>query len=152
MAKALAVDASLDLIDGDGFVAAGGDVAARGGAVVGLPHGLPSRPSVIEPVSQRNRHDGERGAGDQVDDVVEAAVHRRDDQSGRDRKEPPKTSPDDRNSPYEAAQRKEQRNGFFDDFKKRFFLQFPCDWPQPVLGPKPIYPKIRIHVNSQLAS
>jgi len=37
--KALAVDASLDLIHGDGFVAAGGDVAARGGAVVGLPAG-----------------------------------------------------------------------------------------------------------------
>src|SRR5512132_3970717 len=37
VAKALAVDASLDLIGGDGFVAAGGDVAARGGAVVGLP-------------------------------------------------------------------------------------------------------------------
>jgi FAD:protein FMN transferase len=37
--KALAVDASLDLIRGDGFVAAGGDVAARGGAVVGVPGG-----------------------------------------------------------------------------------------------------------------
>jgi FAD:protein FMN transferase len=35
--KSLAVDASLDLIGGDGFVAAGGDVAVRGGAVVGLP-------------------------------------------------------------------------------------------------------------------
>ena len=35
--KALVVDASLDLIRGDGFVAAGGDVGARGGAVVGLP-------------------------------------------------------------------------------------------------------------------
>jgi thiamine biosynthesis lipoprotein len=35
--KALVVDASLDLIRGEGFVAAGGDVAARGGAVVGLP-------------------------------------------------------------------------------------------------------------------
>jgi FAD:protein FMN transferase len=34
--KALVVDASLDLIRGEGFVAAGGDVAARG-AVVGLP-------------------------------------------------------------------------------------------------------------------
>jgi thiamine biosynthesis lipoprotein len=39
VAKALAVDAALDEIDGDGFVAAGGDVAARGGAVVGLPAG-----------------------------------------------------------------------------------------------------------------
>jgi thiamine biosynthesis lipoprotein len=39
VAKALAVDGSLDLIGGDGVVAAGGDVAARGGAVVGLPHG-----------------------------------------------------------------------------------------------------------------
>ncbi len=37
--KGLAVDASLDLIRGDGFVVAGGDVAARGGAVVGLPRG-----------------------------------------------------------------------------------------------------------------
>jgi thiamine biosynthesis lipoprotein len=35
--KSLAVDASLDLIGGDGFVAAGGDVAVRGGAVVCLP-------------------------------------------------------------------------------------------------------------------
>jgi thiamine biosynthesis lipoprotein len=35
--KALAVDASLDLIHSDGFVAAGGDVAARGSTVVGLP-------------------------------------------------------------------------------------------------------------------
>ena len=39
VAKALAVDASLDLIGGDGVVGAGGDIAARGGAVVGLPHG-----------------------------------------------------------------------------------------------------------------
>lgn len=37
--KALAVDASLEEISGDGFVAAGGDVAGRGGAVVGLPGG-----------------------------------------------------------------------------------------------------------------
>jgi thiamine biosynthesis lipoprotein len=37
--KSLAADAALDLIDGDGFVSAGGDVAARGGAVVGLPGG-----------------------------------------------------------------------------------------------------------------
>jgi len=37
--KAMAVDASLDLIRGDGLVAAGGDVAARGGAVVGVPGG-----------------------------------------------------------------------------------------------------------------
>ncbi|HUK95500.1 MAG TPA: FAD:protein FMN transferase [Gaiellaceae bacterium] len=37
--KALAVDAALELIDGDGLVAAGGDVAARGGALVGLPGG-----------------------------------------------------------------------------------------------------------------
>ncbi|MGB2876327.1 MAG: FAD:protein FMN transferase [Gaiellaceae bacterium] len=35
--KALAVDASLELISGDGLVAAGGDVAVRGEAVVGLP-------------------------------------------------------------------------------------------------------------------
>jgi FAD:protein FMN transferase len=37
--KALAVDEALGLIAGDAFVAAGGDVAARGGAVVGLPCG-----------------------------------------------------------------------------------------------------------------
>ncbi len=37
--KALAVDAALELIAGDGLVAAGGDVATRGGAVVGLPGG-----------------------------------------------------------------------------------------------------------------
>ncbi len=37
--KALAVDAALELIGGDGLVAAGGDVATRGGAVVGLPGG-----------------------------------------------------------------------------------------------------------------
>ena len=35
--KSLAVDAALELISGDGFVAAGGDLAARGGAIVGLP-------------------------------------------------------------------------------------------------------------------
>jgi thiamine biosynthesis lipoprotein len=37
--KARAVDAALRLIDGDGFVSAGGDVAGRGGAVIGLPGG-----------------------------------------------------------------------------------------------------------------
>jgi FAD:protein FMN transferase len=37
--KALAVDAALDLISGDGFVAAGGDVATRGATTVGLPRG-----------------------------------------------------------------------------------------------------------------
>jgi len=37
--KSLAVDAALELIPGDGFVSAGGDVAVRGGAVVGLPAG-----------------------------------------------------------------------------------------------------------------
>jgi FAD:protein FMN transferase len=37
--KGLAVDASLELLRGDGFVAAGGDVATRGGVVVGLPRG-----------------------------------------------------------------------------------------------------------------
>jgi FAD:protein FMN transferase len=37
--KALAVDEALALLDGDGFVSAGGDVAVRGGAVVGLPGG-----------------------------------------------------------------------------------------------------------------
>lgn len=37
--KSLAVDSALELISGDGFVAAGGDVAARGGAVVALPAG-----------------------------------------------------------------------------------------------------------------
>jgi thiamine biosynthesis lipoprotein len=35
--KALAVDAALELISADGFVSAGGDMAVRGGAVVGLP-------------------------------------------------------------------------------------------------------------------
>ena len=35
--KSLAVDASLQLIEGEGFVAAGGDVAARGTVVVALP-------------------------------------------------------------------------------------------------------------------
>jgi FAD:protein FMN transferase len=35
--KSLAVDAALELISGDGLVSAGGDVAVRGGAVVGLP-------------------------------------------------------------------------------------------------------------------
>jgi len=37
--KALAVDDALDLFDGPGFVSAGGDVAVRGGAGVGLPRG-----------------------------------------------------------------------------------------------------------------
>ena len=37
--KGVAVDAALDLLDGDGFVAAGGDVAVRGSTVVGLPGG-----------------------------------------------------------------------------------------------------------------
>ena len=37
--KALAVDEALALLDGPGFVSAGGDVAVRGGAVVGLPRG-----------------------------------------------------------------------------------------------------------------
>jgi thiamine biosynthesis lipoprotein len=37
--KALAVDEALDLLARDGFVSAGGDVAVRGGAVVGLPGG-----------------------------------------------------------------------------------------------------------------
>jgi thiamine biosynthesis lipoprotein len=37
--KALAADVSLALIEGDGIVAAGGDLATLGGAVVGLPRG-----------------------------------------------------------------------------------------------------------------
>jgi thiamine biosynthesis lipoprotein len=37
--KALAVDAALELLDGDGFVSAGGDLAARGGVDVALPEG-----------------------------------------------------------------------------------------------------------------
>jgi FAD:protein FMN transferase len=37
--KGLAVDAALQQLAGDGFVAAGGDVAVRGNAVVGLPGG-----------------------------------------------------------------------------------------------------------------
>ena len=37
--KAMAVDAALERIAGNGFVAAGGDVAARGTTVVGLPGG-----------------------------------------------------------------------------------------------------------------
>ena len=37
--KSLAVDDALRLLRGPGFVAAGGDVAVRGGAVVGLPAG-----------------------------------------------------------------------------------------------------------------
>jgi thiamine biosynthesis lipoprotein len=37
--KSLAVDSALELISGDGFVSAGGDVAVRGGSVVGLPGG-----------------------------------------------------------------------------------------------------------------
>jgi thiamine biosynthesis lipoprotein len=37
--KSLAVDAALELIGGDGFVAAGGDIATRGDVVVGLPKG-----------------------------------------------------------------------------------------------------------------
>jgi thiamine biosynthesis lipoprotein len=37
--KALTVDAALDLVEGGGYVAAGGDVAARGGVTVGLPRG-----------------------------------------------------------------------------------------------------------------
>ena len=37
--KALAVDESLSLLGGDGFVSAGGDVATRGAVVVGLPDG-----------------------------------------------------------------------------------------------------------------
>jgi thiamine biosynthesis lipoprotein len=37
--KSLAVDSALELIDGDAFVAAGGDLAARGGVDVALPGG-----------------------------------------------------------------------------------------------------------------
>jgi thiamine biosynthesis lipoprotein len=37
--KSLAVDTALELISGDGCVSAGGDVAVRGGAVIGLPAG-----------------------------------------------------------------------------------------------------------------
>ena len=37
--KAMAVDDALELIGGDGFVAAGGDVAVRGQVAVGLPGG-----------------------------------------------------------------------------------------------------------------
>jgi thiamine biosynthesis lipoprotein len=37
--KGLAVDAALERLRGEGFVAAGGDVAVRGSAVVGLPGG-----------------------------------------------------------------------------------------------------------------
>lgn len=37
--KALAVDDALELVDGDGYVAAGGDLATRGPALVGLPGG-----------------------------------------------------------------------------------------------------------------
>jgi len=37
--KGLAVDAALQQLGGDGFVAAGGDVAVRGSAVIGLPGG-----------------------------------------------------------------------------------------------------------------
>ena len=37
--KGLAVDAAAELLHGDGFVSAGGDVAVRGGAVVELPGG-----------------------------------------------------------------------------------------------------------------
>jgi thiamine biosynthesis lipoprotein len=39
VAKGLAVDDSLDLLAGDGFVSAGGDVAARDSVAVGLPGG-----------------------------------------------------------------------------------------------------------------
>jgi thiamine biosynthesis lipoprotein len=37
--KGLAIDAAVQQLSGDGFVAAGGDVAVRGSAVVGLPGG-----------------------------------------------------------------------------------------------------------------
>ena len=37
--KALAVDDALELLEGDGFVSAGGDLAARGGLDVALPRG-----------------------------------------------------------------------------------------------------------------
>jgi thiamine biosynthesis lipoprotein len=37
--KSLAVDSALELISGDGFVSAGGDVAVRGGALISLPAG-----------------------------------------------------------------------------------------------------------------
>jgi thiamine biosynthesis lipoprotein ApbE len=37
--KGLAADAALELVSGRGFVSAGGDVAGRGAAVVGLPGG-----------------------------------------------------------------------------------------------------------------
>jgi thiamine biosynthesis lipoprotein len=37
--KSLAVDAAADLIDGEGFVSAGGDIAVRGPVDVALPHG-----------------------------------------------------------------------------------------------------------------
>jgi FAD:protein FMN transferase len=39
VAKSLAVDTALALLAGNGFVAAGGDIATRGGAIVGLPNG-----------------------------------------------------------------------------------------------------------------
>src|SRR5262249_57896495 len=37
--KGLAIDAAVQHLSGDGFVAAGGDVAVRGSAIVGLPGG-----------------------------------------------------------------------------------------------------------------
>jgi FAD:protein FMN transferase len=37
--KSLAVDSALELISGEGFVSAGGDLAVRGGALVALPAG-----------------------------------------------------------------------------------------------------------------
>jgi FAD:protein FMN transferase len=39
VAKGLAVDAAVERLSGEGFVAAGGDVAVRGAAAVGLPDG-----------------------------------------------------------------------------------------------------------------
>ena len=41
--KAMAVDAALDLLPGDGWVSAGGDLATRGGVDVGLPGGGAAR-------------------------------------------------------------------------------------------------------------
>jgi thiamine biosynthesis lipoprotein len=62
--KSLAVDASLERLEGDGFVAAGGDVAARGAVAVGLPGGgslrLRSGGLATSGITVRHWHRGDR--------------------------------------------------------------------------------------------
>ena len=77
--KSLAVDASLELLEGDGFIAAGGDVAARGAVAVGLPGGgwlgLRSGGLATSGITVRHWHRGGRLAAPSDRPAQRPAVH-----------------------------------------------------------------------------